>query len=101
MAFKPITKEKEINGVKFIAQFNGISMREEIGYLSSENVRKVAPYLFENVLVEPKIADVDEFFGTDAVYYDEVTSFLLAVGRADPEYFPRPKSDKDGAKGKE
>lgn len=101
MAFKPIVKEKEINGVKFVAQFGGISMREEIGYLSSENVRKVAPYLFEHVLVEPKIEDVDEFFGTNAEYYDNVTSFLLAVGRADPEYFRPAKSDENGAKGKE
>ena len=101
MAFTPIVKEKKINGVTYKAQFCGISMREEIGYLSSENVRKVAPYLFENVLVEPKIDNVDEHFGVDAGTYDAVTTFLLEVGRADPKYFPRTAEKSNGAKGKE
>ena len=30
MAFKPITIEKEIKGVKYVAQFNGMSARSEI-----------------------------------------------------------------------
>lgn len=101
MAFQPIVIEKEINGVTYKAQFSGISMREEIGYLSSENVRNVAPYLFENVLVEPKINDIDDYFGTDSKYYDEVTTFLLDVGRADPKYFPRTEQKSNGAKSKE
>lgn len=100
MAFKPITVEKEIKGVKYVAQFNGMSARSEIAYLANEDMRKVAPYLFENVLVNPKIDNIDEHFGTDAELYDEVIEFLTGVGTADKEYFPASADDKDGGNGK-
>lgn len=101
MAFKPIVKTETINGVTFKAQFSGITASSEVGYLANEDVRKVAPYLFDNVLVEPKIKDIDEYFGTNMKFYNDVVAFLGAVASADPKYFPDTTESADGAKGKE
>lgn len=98
MAFKPIVVEKEIDGVIYKAQFNGMSQRTKVATIASEGIEGVAPYLFENVLVDPKILDVDEYFGTDAEHYDNVLTFLTKVASADKEYFPA--SDKVANKGK-
>lgn len=98
MAFKPIVVEKEIDGVIYTAQFNGMSQRTKVATIASEGIEGVAPYLFENVLVDPKILDVDEYFGTDAEHYDNVLTFLTKVASADKEYFPA--SDKVANKGK-
>lgn len=62
MAIKYFTASKKIKGVTYTAQFNGISAAldctdnsysEETGKSSSE---KFGKYLFENVLVEPKLS---------------------------------------------
>lgn len=100
MAFKPVVIEKEIHGEIFKAQFCGMSARAKIANIASESLENVAPYLFENVLVEPKISDVDEFFGTDAEFYDEVLVFLTKVGSADKEYFPTVVKGEGARKGK-
>lgn len=100
MAFKPIVVEKEINGVLFKAQFNGMSQRTKIANIASENIEDVAPYLFDNVLVEPKIDDIDEYFGVDAEFYDSVLTFLTKVGSADKEYFPASNEKANKGKGK-
>lgn len=60
------TVEKEINGVKYKAQFNGISQAlkcvdetyiEGTGVTSTE---KLAQYIFDHVIVEPKVT-IDDF----------------------------------------
>ncbi len=100
MAFKPQVRETEINGITFKAQFNGISAMQEIGFLANEDMRKTTPYLFEHVLVEPKIKDIDEYFGTDTKFYNEVLDFLLKVAQADPKYFPKTEEKSTETKGK-
>ena len=98
MAFKPIVKEKEINGVLFKAQFNGVSaMYNAVDEADNKN-KELVEYLFKNVVVEPKIDDMDEYFGTDVDFLNDVVAFASAVMRADKEYFP--KSDKKATKEK-
>ena len=92
MSFKPVVKEKEINGITFKAQFNGISAMLEATEIVGDSEKLSSEYLFENVLVEPKISNIDEYFGTDIDFYKEVVAFAGAVFRADSKYFP--KSDK-------
>ena len=54
------TVEKEINGTKYVAQFNGISAALKAvdeSYIEGTNntsVEKLSRYLFSNVIVEPK-----------------------------------------------
>lgn len=98
MAFKPIIKEKEINGVIYKAQFNGVSAMFDATAEADGNNKKMVEYLFKNVLVEPKIDDMDEYFGTDVELMSEVVEFASAVMKADKEYFP--KTDEAATKGK-
>lgn len=83
MAKKPYTVEKEINGVKYIAQFNGISAALEAidnSYIEgSQNtsVAKLSKYLFENVIVEPKNLSIDDFDSIEE--FNEVVSFAREV----------------------
>lgn len=59
--------EKEINGTKYTAQFNGMSCAlraaDQCYINGSENTsaEKFAMYIFENVIVEPKGLDIDDF----------------------------------------
>ena len=59
--------EKEINGKKYVAQFNGLSCAlraADQSYIDgSENtsVEKFAQYIFANVIVEPKGLEIDDF----------------------------------------
>lgn len=63
--------EKEINGVNYVAQFNGISANLKAidnSYIEGTNntsVEKLANYLFKHVIVEPRI-DIDDF-GKDQI----------------------------------
>ena len=74
---------KEINGVKYTAQFNGIKAALEgvdNCYIKGTNQTssvKVAEYLLKNVLIEPKKEDIDDF--TDIEEFNEVISFLTDV----------------------
>lgn len=97
MAFKPIVIEKEIQGRIFKAQFNGFSALLDARAETEGSERKAAEYIFKNVIVEPTIGDIDEFFGTDMDLFSEVLAFGGAVMAADEEYFP--KAEKAGAKG--
>ena len=67
MAKKPYIVEKEINGVKYIAQFNGLSAALEavdscyVDGSSNISTKKLNKYLLENVIVEPKGLTIDDF----------------------------------------
>lgn len=71
MAKKPYTVKKEINGVEYIAQFNGMSVALDAVdncYNESGNnisVGKLSKYIFEHVIVEPKGLTVDDFDSMD------------------------------------
>lgn len=60
------TAKKTINGVEYTAQFNGISAALQaidntyIDGTSNTSTEKIAKYLFENVLVEPRM-DINDF----------------------------------------
>lgn len=68
MANKFYSKTKEINGVKYTAQFNGLSAALKAidnSYVgdNSKNISiyKMASYIFDNVIVEPAGLTVDDF----------------------------------------
>lgn len=58
---------KEINGVKYVAQFNGLSCAlkaVDSSYIEGTNntsVEKIANYIFNNVIVEPTNISIDDF----------------------------------------
>lgn len=97
MAFKPILIEKEINGEIFKAQFNGFSALLDARQETEGSEKKAAEYIFKNVIVEPKIKDIDEFFGTNMELFSEVLAFGGEVMAADEKYFP--KAEKEGSTG--
>ena len=61
------TVDKEINGTKYVAQFNGLSCalravdQSYIEGSSNTSVEKLADYIFANVIVEPKGLTIDDF----------------------------------------
>lgn len=61
------TVDKEINGTKYVAQFNGLSCAlraVDQSYIEGSNntsVEKLADYIFANVIVEPKGLSIDDF----------------------------------------
>ena len=71
MAFKPYTKETTINGVKYIAQCNGLSAGLEAlddSYVDGTNnisMLKLGKYVLENVIVEPAGLTIDDFEDID------------------------------------
>ena len=87
MAFTPYTVEKEINGKKYIAQFNGLSFAQETidkCYIDdSRNIStsKLTKQLFEHVIVDPKGLTADDFDTMDEL--SEVTDFAGGVMRGD------------------
>lgn len=80
---KPYTVKKEINGKEYTAQFNGIAAAIEatdssyIDGSSNTSVAKLAKYLFENVIVEPKGLTADDFETTEE--FSEVFRFARDV----------------------
>jgi hypothetical protein len=74
---------KEINGVKYIAQFNGISAALKAvdnSYIEGTNntsVAKLSEYLFKNVIVEPAGLTADDFESMDD--FNEVVTFAREV----------------------
>lgn len=103
MAKKFYTVKKEINGKEYVAQFSGISVAlkaVDASYIegtSTTSVEKLAEYLFENIIVEPKGLTADDF---DTVKeFNEVVAFARGVMQGDF----REKKDEgaDQAKGKE
>ena len=81
---KYYTREKVINGVKYVAQFNGLSCAMQSfddSYVSdsSSNVSllKMAKNVFKNAIVEPAGLDVDDFDSFDEL--NEVVRFGMEV----------------------
>lgn len=64
-------REKEINGVKYVAQFNGLSAALDavdenyIDGSSNISTKKFAQYIFDNVIIEPKGLTPDSFDNAD------------------------------------
>ena len=88
MANKFYTVEKEICGKKYVAQFNGISAALEATdsfYISdsSSNIStaKMAKYILENVIVEPKGLAIDDFDNMDEL--GEVVAWGRGVMQGD------------------
>lgn len=92
MAFKPIVIEKEIDGITYKAQFNGVTETYRLNEACGDKSTKIAEYLFENIIVEPKIKpdEIDEYFGTNYEHMNSVIEFAQKVMQADKEYFPNP-----------
>lgn len=93
------TVSKEINGKKYIAQFNGISAALKavddsyIDGTSNTSVAKLSKYLFENVIVEPKGLTADDFDSMEE--FNEVVSFAREVMQGD---FREKKDEKSAHK---
>lgn len=87
MAFKPITVTETIDGKKYTAQFCGVSGVCKISNYEND-VEKLVDFLFENVIVEPKISDIDEYFGVKVKHMNKVIEFAKQVLSADEKYFP-------------
>lgn len=74
---------KEINGVKYVAQFSGLSVAlkaVDASYIDGTNntsMEKLSKYLFENIIVEPKNLTVDDFESLED--FNEVVSFARQV----------------------
>lgn len=85
------TVDKEINGVKYVCQFNGISAalraldNSYIDGSSNISIEKLSNYLFEHVVIEPKGLTADDFANIDD--FNAVTAFAREVmqGNIKPE----------------
>ena len=94
---KMYTVTKEIKGNKYVAQFNGLAAalravdESYIDGTSNTSVEKMAKYLFENVIVEPKGLTADDFDSMEE--FNEVISFARGVMQGDF----RDEKDKEGA----
>lgn len=83
MATKFYTKEKEINGTKYVAQFNGLSFAlraVDENYIEGTTIVStagLAQYLLDKVIVEPKGLQVDDFDTMEEL--NEVTEFARDV----------------------
>ena len=80
------TKEKEINGTKYVAQFSGLSsiMRAiDESYIdknsSNTSISKLSKYLFENVIVEPTGLTADDFDSMEEL--NEVINWAMEVAQ--------------------
>ena len=88
------TATKEINGKKYTAQFNGLSCALRavdstyIEGTDNTSVEKMADYIFQNVIVEPKGLTIDDFESMEE--FNEVVSF----GRDVMQGKFRPEEDK-------
>ena len=88
------TATKEINGKKYTAQFNGLSCALRavdstyIEGTTNTSVEKMADYIFQNVIVEPKGLTIDDFESMEE--FNEVVSF----GRDVMQGKFRPEEDK-------
>jgi hypothetical protein len=77
------TAKKEIGGKTYVCQFNGISAaldavdKSYIEGTSNTSVLKLAKYLFENVVVEPKGLTPDDFDNMED--FNEVVTFAREV----------------------
>lgn len=96
------TVKKEINGVTYIAQFNGISAALKAvdnSYIEGTNntsVEKLSKYLFENIIVEPKGLTPDSFESMEE--FNEVVTFAREVMQGDFREKKDEKSIKEASK---
>lgn len=96
---------KTINGVEYEAQYNGNSQfyefqdecKKNIGGVAELNMKQVAKFIFENVIISPKGLTLDDFDSFEDS--QDVITFGIDVMRGNF----RNKKDKAGAgtKGKE
>ena len=100
MAFnKFYTAEKTINGTKYVAQFSGISAALRAidnSYIEGTNntsIEKLAAYMFDNIIVEPKGLTIDDFDSMEE--FNEVVAFAREVMQGNF----RDKENKKAAKG--
>ena len=81
------TVNKEINGTNYVCQFNGISAAlraVDESYIEGTNntsVEKLATYLFDHVVVEPKGLTIDDFESMEE--FNEVIGFARQVMQGD------------------
>ena len=79
MAVNFYTREKEINGKKYVAQFSGLSAAldaAESSYIvdsSNISTKKFSEYVFKHIIVEPKNLSVDDFDNMEE--FNEVLKF--------------------------
>lgn len=98
MAFKPYQVGKEINGVKYTAQFNGLSAALKAiddSYIEGTNntsVSKLSKYLFENVIVEPHGLSADDFESMDE--FNEVVTFAREVMQGNMKAYQQQETKK-------
>lgn len=91
------TVDKTIKGNDYKAQFNGLSVAlraVDESYIENSNntsVEKMAQFLFDNVIVEPKGLTVDSFDNMDEL--NEVIEFARNVMQG--ELKPAEKGKKD------
>lgn len=94
------TVKKEIGGREYTAQFNGISAAlkaVDASYIEgtgNTSVEKLAKYLFENVIVEPKGLTPDDFESMED--FNEVVAFAREVmqGNFRDQKEPKPANGK-------
>ena len=73
------TREKTVDGVKYVAQFNGLSENfraiDNCYIANSQNtsLEKLNTYILENVIVEPKGLTIDDFDNLET--FNEVINF--------------------------
>lgn len=73
------TVKKEIRGKEYVAQFNGLSCAlkaVDSTYIEGTNntsVEALSKYIFDNVIVEPKGLEIDDF--DDMEEFNEVVAF--------------------------
>lgn len=74
---------KEINGTKYVAQYGGISTavravdQSYIDGSTNISIEKLATYLFEHIIVEPKNLTIDSFETFEE--FNEVVNFARGV----------------------
>lgn len=97
------TVEKEINGIKYVAQFSGISTAlraaDSTRLEGSEGVsaEKYGQYILDHIIVEPKGLTADDFETLEE--YNEVTTWGRDVMQG--KFRNKPDTAEGKAKGKQ
>lgn len=93
------TVKKTINEKEYVAQFSGLSVALkalDASYIDGTNntsMEKMAQYLFDNIIVEPKGLSIDDFDNMEE--FNEVIKFAREVMQG--EF--RDKKNENAAKG--
>lgn len=102
MAANMYTVEKTIRGKKYTAQFSGISTAlravdsSYIDGTSNTSIEKLAEFMFEYIIVEPKGLTIDEF--ESMAEFNEVIAFAREVMQGDFRKKENEKSAKKASK---